>query len=222
MADFSKVGRVLNARGRRRIKESNFALPGRRYPIHDRSHARSALSRISQYGTPEEKAKVRAAVRSKYPGMSKQALASMRDEFEKITMHKMAADYANKVVSNSSSPSDVSKAVGGVFSGSSGTPSSQGPGSPSTGGAGNPAAPKKALNVAAIKPNKPNKKPSTKNPENPMKPFAVPGESKSSGGKSSGSGTFTGGGMPFVAQPLAGVSSMPSMAVPPPPPPIIR
>lgn len=28
----------LTTRGRKRVKEGNFALPGRRYPIHDRSH----------------------------------------------------------------------------------------------------------------------------------------------------------------------------------------
>ena len=44
-----------------------FALPGRRYPIHDENHARNALSRVSEYGTPEEKATVRAAVHRRYP-----------------------------------------------------------------------------------------------------------------------------------------------------------
>lgn len=39
----------------------------RRYPINDASHARNALSRVSQNGSPEEKAKVRAAVHRKYP-----------------------------------------------------------------------------------------------------------------------------------------------------------
>lgn len=62
----------LTAKGRRSIKGANFALPGRRYPIHDAAHARAALSRVSQYGSASEKAKVRSAVKRKYPGIGKQ------------------------------------------------------------------------------------------------------------------------------------------------------
>ena len=61
----------LTTAGRKRIKTSNFALPGRRYPIEDASHARNALSRVSQFGSPAEKATVRARVKRKYPGMGK-------------------------------------------------------------------------------------------------------------------------------------------------------
>lgn len=57
----------LTARGRRRVKGKNFALPKKRkYPIHDKAHARSALARVAQHGTPAEKRQVRAAVRRKY------------------------------------------------------------------------------------------------------------------------------------------------------------
>jgi hypothetical protein len=61
----------LTTRARNKIKGSNFALSGRRYPIHDASHARNALSRVAQHGSSSEKAKVRAAVRRKYPGIGK-------------------------------------------------------------------------------------------------------------------------------------------------------
>jgi hypothetical protein len=61
----------LTSTGRKRIKGSNFALPGRRYPIHDASHARAALSRVSQHGTPAEKATVRRKVKARYPGIGK-------------------------------------------------------------------------------------------------------------------------------------------------------
>jgi hypothetical protein len=44
-------------------------LPGRRFPINDASHGRNALARISEFGTPEEKAKVRSAVKRKFPGI---------------------------------------------------------------------------------------------------------------------------------------------------------
>ncbi len=62
----------LTAAARRRLPRSAFALPGRRaYPIHDRSHARAALSYVSRYGTASQKARVRAAVRSRYPGIGR-------------------------------------------------------------------------------------------------------------------------------------------------------
>ncbi|MGW2398514.1 hypothetical protein ACWCYY_18370 [Kitasatospora sp. NPDC001664] len=63
----------LSAQGRKHVKAENFALPGRRYPIHDRSHAVNALARVSQYGTPAEKAAVRAAVYRKYPALKRRA-----------------------------------------------------------------------------------------------------------------------------------------------------
>lgn len=60
----------LTAAGRKKIKTSNFAIPSRKaYPIHDASHARNALSRVSQHGTASEKAAVRRAVKRKYPGI---------------------------------------------------------------------------------------------------------------------------------------------------------
>tara|TARA_Y100000310_G_C20694785_1_gene824821 strand:- start:1545 stop:1745 length:201 start_codon:yes stop_codon:yes gene_type:complete len=61
----------LTTKGRKMIKKSNFALPGRRYPIQDISHARNALARVSQHGTPSEKKRVRAAVHKKYPSIGK-------------------------------------------------------------------------------------------------------------------------------------------------------
>jgi hypothetical protein len=50
---------------------SSFALPGKRYPINDKSHARNALARVSQHGSKAEKAKVRAAVKRKFPSIGK-------------------------------------------------------------------------------------------------------------------------------------------------------
>lgn len=61
----------LTTTGRKHIKAENFALPGKRYPIHDMAHARNALARVSQYGTPAEKARVRKAVYAKYPSLKK-------------------------------------------------------------------------------------------------------------------------------------------------------
>lgn len=69
-----KVAKELTTKGRKQVKAENFVFPKeRRYPIHDISHARNALARVSQHGTPEEKAKVRAAVYRKYPSLRKNA-----------------------------------------------------------------------------------------------------------------------------------------------------
>jgi len=62
----------LTAKGRKRIKGSNFALPGaRKYPIHDLSPARNALARVAQHGSASQKATVRAKVYRKYPSLKK-------------------------------------------------------------------------------------------------------------------------------------------------------
>lgn len=62
----------LSSKKRKGLKKQSFAIPEKRkYPIHDRAHARNALSRVAQHGTPAEKKKVRAAVRRRYPGIGK-------------------------------------------------------------------------------------------------------------------------------------------------------
>lgn len=68
---------VLSTKKRKSLPKSSFALPGKRsksggsggYPIPDPSHARNALSRVSQFGSSAEKAKVRAKVHAKFPGI---------------------------------------------------------------------------------------------------------------------------------------------------------
>lgn len=63
---------VLTTKTRNKIKDSDFALPGRRYPIHDRAHAANALARVSQFGTEREKVIVRMRVHARYPNMGKE------------------------------------------------------------------------------------------------------------------------------------------------------
>ena len=63
----------LTTKARKAIPTKSFALPGRRYPIEDASHARNALARVSQHGSPAEKKKVRAAVHRRYPGIGQHA-----------------------------------------------------------------------------------------------------------------------------------------------------
>ena len=60
---------------RKAMPKHEFALPSKReggkggYPIPDASHARNALARVAQHGTPAEKATVRRKVRAKFPGI---------------------------------------------------------------------------------------------------------------------------------------------------------
>src|SRR5258708_3066354 len=66
----------LSTEQRRQIPKSDFAIPDKApeagsYPINDKAHARNALSRVSQHGSPEEKARVRRAVAAKYPNIGK-------------------------------------------------------------------------------------------------------------------------------------------------------
>jgi hypothetical protein len=68
---------------RQKMPASEFALPGKgtgpkgkgggSYPIPDKAHARNALARVSQHGTPAEKAKVRAKVHHKFPEIGRHA-----------------------------------------------------------------------------------------------------------------------------------------------------
>ncbi len=62
----------LTAHERDLIPDKDFALPGRRYPVQNISHARNALARVSQHGTPEEKRKVRMFVMLRYPEIDKE------------------------------------------------------------------------------------------------------------------------------------------------------
>ena len=62
---------TLTSAERNALPDSDFALPGRHYPIEDPGHGRDALSRVSANGTPEQKAKVRAKVHAKFPGIGK-------------------------------------------------------------------------------------------------------------------------------------------------------
>lgn len=61
----------LTTKARKEIPSKSFAGPDRSYPIEDKSHARNALSRVSQHGSSKVKAEVRAKVHAKYPGIGK-------------------------------------------------------------------------------------------------------------------------------------------------------
>ena len=61
----------LTTKARKALPTSTFAGPDRSYPVPDKSHARNALARVSQFGSPAVKARVRAAVHRKYPSIGK-------------------------------------------------------------------------------------------------------------------------------------------------------
>lgn len=64
----------LSTKARKALPASTFAGPDRSYPIPDASHARNALARVSQHGSPDLKAKVRAKVHRKFPEIAQQRL----------------------------------------------------------------------------------------------------------------------------------------------------
>ncbi len=59
----------LSAGRRNALPDSDFAGPDRSYPIPDASHARNALARVAQHGSPAVKKRVRAKVHREYPSI---------------------------------------------------------------------------------------------------------------------------------------------------------
>ena len=66
------MGKNLSTKDRKKLSKKSFALPGKRkYPIPDKAHARNALARVAQNGTPAEQKKVKAAVKKRFPSIGK-------------------------------------------------------------------------------------------------------------------------------------------------------
>lgn len=67
---------VLTTKQRKALPKSDFAIPEKApgpgsYPLPDKSHGEIALGMVGAHGTPEEKARVRAKVHTKFPGIGK-------------------------------------------------------------------------------------------------------------------------------------------------------
>ena len=63
---------LSSTKERKKLSKTSFALPGKRkYPIPDKAHARNALARVAQFGSKDEKRKVRAAVKKRFPSIGK-------------------------------------------------------------------------------------------------------------------------------------------------------
>jgi hypothetical protein len=61
---------LSSTKERKKLSNKSFALPGKRkYPIPDKAHARNALARVAQHGSPAEQKRVRAAVKKRYPSL---------------------------------------------------------------------------------------------------------------------------------------------------------
>lgn len=61
----------LTSKQRNKLPNASFAGPNRSYPINNPSHARNALSRAAQFGSPALQAQVRSKVHREYPNIGK-------------------------------------------------------------------------------------------------------------------------------------------------------
>lgn len=69
----------LTSKQRNALPESDFAEPKqRKYPINDKSHARNALARVSQFGSPAEKKTIRQKVGKKFPEIGKSKMTTKK------------------------------------------------------------------------------------------------------------------------------------------------
>lgn len=59
----------LTSKQRGALPKSDFAGGPGKYPIPDKSHAVNALARVSEFGNAALKAKIRGAVKRKFPGI---------------------------------------------------------------------------------------------------------------------------------------------------------
>lgn len=57
----------LNTERRDALPDSAFAIPEKRaYPVFDKGHAQAAVGEVAAHGSPEEKARVKAAVKRRF------------------------------------------------------------------------------------------------------------------------------------------------------------
>ena len=82
----------LTYQRRKSLPTKSFAGPARSYPIEDEAHARNALARVSQFGSPSLKARVRAKVHKKFPGIQQQQMkvegGAVKHRLDRHARHK--------------------------------------------------------------------------------------------------------------------------------------
>ena len=94
----------LNAAERRALPDSDFVFPGKgegpkgkqrgAYPIPDKKHARNALAMAAAHASPEKEAKVKAAVKKKFPDIEQSE--DWKPEIEVIDTKKEAKKREKK------------------------------------------------------------------------------------------------------------------------------
>jgi hypothetical protein len=70
----------LDAAKRNALPGKDFAGPDRSFPINDKNHARNALARVADKG-PALKAKVKATVHRKFPGISQPSFDKVAKDY---------------------------------------------------------------------------------------------------------------------------------------------
>ena len=95
----------LNAKERRALPDKDFVFAGKgegpegkqrgAYPIPDKKHARNALAMAAAHASPEKQAKVKAAVKKKFPDI-KQEEATYKQRDKELKKTKKAMDYRHK------------------------------------------------------------------------------------------------------------------------------
>jgi hypothetical protein len=61
---------ALTSKQRNALPDSDFALPGREYPLENKEHARKALQLGAAHATPSELNQIKRKVRAKYPDIA--------------------------------------------------------------------------------------------------------------------------------------------------------
>ena len=102
----------LNAAERRALPNKDFVFPGKgegpegkqrgAYPINDKKHARNALAMAAAHASPEKEAKVKAAVKKKFPDIEVsegvKTAATVVKQLGRIAAKKLASKSTKKAV----------------------------------------------------------------------------------------------------------------------------
>lgn len=109
----------LSAADRKALPKGAYVFPDRAphsgaYPIHDEGHARAALARVKQHGSPDEQAKVKAAVSRRYPKLQEAQVETYTDEqlseaVEALTAEELAEAADSMRKANTPEPFSTSK-----------------------------------------------------------------------------------------------------------------
>lgn len=89
---------TLTSKERKALPKSSFVYPSEeRYPVHDIAHARNALARVAQNGSPEEQAKVRSTVYRLYPELkkNKETSTKMSDPLKVASAKRLGLSESN-------------------------------------------------------------------------------------------------------------------------------